>query len=582
MPNDTSSPQLFKSYHQHQTLLFPPSLEDLLPADHLARCISSVVDKLSFDELERSYPGGGAPSYHPKMMLKVFLYAYSQGVFSGRRIAKAAREQVPYMWLSGMQTPDFRSINRFRSTRLQGRFAPLFASLLALLVEERYVTLDAYYVDGTKIEANANKYSYVWRKSVLRHDAGLRTQIEQMLSYVDQTCLEEDARYGDRDLEEVDPPRPIDRNRILDAVERIEQALDESDDPPGPSPDGETEQDSSPKAAPLTGPSVDRQARRQLRTIKRKLFTDALPRLERYTDQLEQLGTRNSMSKTDADATFMRMKDDVLGTGQLKAAYNVQMGTVQQYILGYSVHQNANDSRLLRPHVEGVREQLGQVPSLVADSGYGSEENYAWMEQENIDGYVKYNTFHTEQKRSVREDRFRTENLRYDTQSDCYYCPNDVALCFTKQKRVRTASGYITTVRMYTAEDCTGCGLRETCHKSEGNRCIAIRPRLQRYREEMRERLFSEQGLFHRSQRGVEIEAVFGQLKQNLGFRRFHLRGLPKVEIELGILAMAHNLKKLWSSIQRKRKAAQAHACAKYRFRDVFCCTDLFVPRYAA
>ena len=164
----------FKPYHQHQTTLLPPSLEDLIPDNHLVRVVSDVIDKMQIDSLVKGYKGGGTSSYHPKMMLKVLVYAYTQRIYSSRQIGKSVRENIHYMWLAGQNQPDFRTINRFRSSRLKGTIQNVFTQIVLYLLESGLIEFKDYFLDGTKLEANANKYSFVWAKSTGKYKERLQ------------------------------------------------------------------------------------------------------------------------------------------------------------------------------------------------------------------------------------------------------------------------------------------------------------------------------------------------------------------------------------------------------------------------
>ena len=232
--------------------------------------------------------------------------------------------------------------------------------------------------------------------------------------------------------------------------------------------------------------------------------------------------------------------------GQLKPGYNVQIGTSKQFILGYSIHQKPSDSTLLIPHLEWLRGRFSKLPeALTADAGYGSEENYAWLDDKGVTAYVKYNNFHWEQKKKQRQNPFRVENLPYDNDTDSYQCPAGQRLNYLKTEEQVSANGYVSERRIYEAEECQGCTFREQCHKSKYNRRIQVGVKLQEYRKKARELLLSPEGLNHRSRRPIEPEAVFGQIKANRQFRRFLLRGLDKVRIEFGLVAIAHNLMKI-------------------------------------
>jgi hypothetical protein len=268
--------------------------------------------------------------------------------------------------------------------------------------------------------------------------------------------------------------------------------------------------------------------------------------LDKYEEQEKKMGDRNSISKTDQDATFMRMKEDHMLNGQLKPAYNWQISTQDQYILGYTLHQTTTDTTTLPAHMESLEETLGQMPeTVVADAGYGSEENYEYLEDNEVEAFVKYNYFHVEQSKKWKEDPRRIENLYYNEALDCYYCPMGQVMNFVGESTQTTDNGYKQQKRHYQAQNCNGCPMRGSCHKGKGNRTIEVNPKLLRYKSIARDRLNSERGKKYRSKRPVDVEAVFGIIKNNHNFRRFMLRGIEKVEIEAGLISIAHNLRKL-------------------------------------
>jgi len=232
--------------------------------------------------------------------------------------------------------------------------------------------------------------------------------------------------------------------------------------------------------------------------------------------------------------------------GQLKPGYNWQISTENQYILGYTVHQSPTDTNTLPAHMESLKKNLGKMPDvLVADAGYGSEENYQYLEKNDVEAFVKFNYFHAEQTKKFKSDPFKTENLQYNADDDYYICPSGQKMNFLRDEVYKTDNGFIQARKVYKAQDCVGCSLRSRCHKQKENRMIGVNPKLNRYKEIIRERLLSERGRKYRSQRPVDVEAVFGIIKGNKNYRKFLLRGLVKVEIEAGLLALAHNLGKL-------------------------------------
>ena len=291
--------------------------------------------------------------------------------------------------------------------------------------------------------------------------------------------------------------------------------------------------------------------------------------LKHYEEQEQILGDRNSYSKTDPDATFMRMKEDHMKNGQLKPGYNVQMSSNSQFLTHYTIHPNPTDTLTLKPHLESFEQQYGSLPDqLTADAGYGSEENYAYLEENDIEAFVKHNYFHKESKASFQKKRpFHPNSLHYNEKEDVYICPMGQRMSNIGTFKRKTKSGFEQTLTKYQAQNCQGCPLHTSCHKARTNRIIEVNHPLIRHRKLAREKLTSEEGIKKRKNRPQEIEAVFGILKQNHGFRRLTLRGKKKVEIEVGLHALAHNFRKWAALVLDKPTKAPLFPVAHYQTR---------------
>ena len=269
--------------------------------------------------------------------------------------------------------------------------------------------------------------------------------------------------------------------------------------------------------------------------------------LDKYEQQEQVMGEgRSSYSKTDTDATFMRMKEDHMLNGQLKPAYNVQVSTNNQYIADYSIHQKTTDTNTLATHLEQHEELHGQLPeTITADAGYGSEENYQLLNEKSIIAYVKHNQFDRLQNKNTQSKKpFSTDKLYYNKEKDRYYCPMGQAMENAGTTTRKTSTGFVRTISIYKAKNCEGCPLRGMCHQSKGNRAIEVNHRLNELKRQAEERLLSKEGIRHRKKRCWDVEPVFANIKNNHHFRRFMLRGKEKVAIETGLLALAHNLRK--------------------------------------
>ena len=510
-----------KSDNRKQNLLLPPSLDELVPENHMVRVVDAVIDRLDISDILSTYRGGGNSAFNPKMMLKVLVFAYLSNIYSSRRIEDLLRRDIYFMWLAGMKRPDFRTINYYRGKRLKEGFDAVFTQVVRLLHEEGFVSLKVQYIDGTKIESVANKYTFVWRGSVEKYDARLKAKTEALLRQIEQNHSIESR--------ETPAAEELTAEEVAERVDRIREKVDAA--------------------------NLSKEERKALKQIE----TDAVPRMNRYKEQLETMGSRNSYSKTDPDATFMRMKEDAMLNGQLKPGYNVQISTENQFITNFGIYQRPTDTLTMISYLESFKTRYGmQSEEIVADSGYGSEENYEYMFRNGMTPYVKYNMFHVEQRRGYRNNPFRVSNLFYNPDDDFYVCPMGQKMKFIRQEKRYTASGYQQTVSVYRASRCQGCPLRGQCHKSKRDRQIEVNHSLDDYKARARELLTSEQGLKHRSKRPIEPEAVFGQIKECGRFRRLRLKGLTGAKIDFGLKALAHNLRKL------------AQAWAKSSFFDKF------------
>jgi transposase len=513
------SKPVFKTYSQTQLMLLPPTFDDLIKDNHPVRVVNKVLESLDVGPLLKKYKGGGTSSYHPKMLLKVLVYAYISNIYSSRKIEEACTQNIHFMWLSGMQKPDHNTINRFRSERLRDVLRHIFTQVVQLLAAEGLLSLKELYVDGTKIEAAANRYTFVWGNAIKTSKERIGKQLDELWAYAQKVAADE--------MEAPEPPdfTHIDSEKVKAAIDRIDAALKDN-------------------------PEADKKVKAKLGYAKRHWPAA----LDKYQAQEKILGGRNSYSKTDPDATFMRMKEDHMENGQLKPGYNVQISTSGQYVVDYTLHPNPTDTTTLIPHLDRVKADYGSVPEVVtADAGYGSEENYQYLEDEGIAAYVKYNTFDKDQ--SGKEDQgrpFSPDKLYYNREKDCFICPMGQVMENIGTEGKETRTGFKQVVTKYRAKRCEGCPLRGVCHKGKGERVIEINGNLNRLKGLATERLTSEKGIYHRKRRPWDVEPVFGNVKQNHGFRRFMLRGNKKVEIETALLMLAQNLRKKAAANSRK------------------------------
>ena len=514
---------VFKPYTQDQMWLLPPSLGELIPENHIVRLVNEAIEGMDMSLIVKAYEGGGASNYHPKMLLKALVYGYIEKLYSSRRIEKATKENICFMWLCGMQQPDHNTINRFRKGQLKNTVKDVFAQVLLYLIDKEVVRIEDYYVDGTKIESVANRYTFVWAKNIARYKNGLLEKIANLVEQIEQTNEEAESESV-RDEQGV----PLIQNS-----EDLQSTISK-----------------------LNGQLKDEFGKnKKLKKKVKKLEEEHLKKLQEYENHERKLDGRSSYSKTDKDATFMRMKEDHMKNGQLKPAYNIQMGTSDQFIVNYTIHQTTTDWPVFIPHIQDTAATLSQIGQqlpkrIVTDAGYGSEQNYDYIEGLGIENYIKYPGFFREQKRSFKQNAFHTQNLYFNEIEDFYVCPMGQRLSYRYTKTVKSKLGYESKIKVYQASRCEGCPLRGSCHKAKTNRIVNRNSNLQKHRKIAKENLWSLRGIRLRKQRNFDVEAVFGHLKSNRGFKRFLLRSLPKVTIEFGLLAIAHNIKKWWAVLQ--------------------------------
>lgn len=423
----------FKEYRQNQIMLMPPSLDDKIPQDHLARYISKVVDQLNLKEIEDGYSDLGCHAYHPRMLLKVILYGYSIGIRSSRRMQKESREDLVFMWLAGMQEPDFRTISDFRKDRIKD-IKQLFNQVLGICYELGMVQCGKISIDGTKIEANSSRNKIVFRKKLEKRKANYERKIDEILQEAEDIDAEEDRIYGDKDGYSLE--REYTAEEIREAMKRAREKA-------------------------------------KLERHKEK----ELEKLALVNKQLERMGEdRNSFGTTDKDATLMLMKNDSLGVG-----YNVQMATENQVIVGFGVFQDRADTYLLQPMIAEVEQNLGMIPeAILADKGYCSEKNYEYLSCRGMKAAIPPHTF-----------------------------DYDIA---ARHKGTYTPSQNST---------------------------------YEQYKVNMLDFLETDEGKRLMHKRKWDVEPTFGDIKHNMGFRKLLLRLMPKVKTEIGLISIAHNIKKM-------------------------------------
>jgi transposase len=482
----------------------------MVGVNHPVRVVSEVIDKIDIDIIIKKYKGVGTSSYHPRMLLKLLVYGYLNNIYSSRRLEAAAKENIYFMWVCGMSQPDHHTINRFRSERLRNILKQVFAQIVMMLVDSGHVSLKEIYTDGSKIESAANRYSFVWGKSIRTNRERIKQQLKELWAYTQKVAAEEKDNDTPPDFDK------IDSKMVKETIDKIDAALKDIEKP-------------------------DSKVTQKLKYARKQWPA----KLKQYARQEKILAGRNSYSKTDPGATFMRMKEDYMKNGQLKPGYNVQISTNSQFVVNYSLHPNPTDTKTLIPHLKQHKKLYGTLPQVqIADAGYGSEQNYQYLDKHQIEAYVKPADFDRKQRNNYNPNPFNSDQLKYDADRDIYLCPSGTSMKNIGQRQ-KKEGGILKTYTMYKAKGCRNCPLRSACHKQKGNRIIYINHQGRQLKQKAFDRLKTEQGIVYRKKRPVDVEPVFGNIKYNKNFKRFLLKGINKTEIEWGLLCIAHNLKKI-------------------------------------
>ena len=471
------------------------------------RLVKNIIERIDLTELRKVYSSfGRKATVNPVTMLQIIIFCYSEGIFSSREIEKSCKYDLRIKYLlDGQSPPDHSTINRFRQ-RIINLTPSLLSQIVEILIEEKQIDLSSIYIDGTKIESYANRYSFVWRGSVEKWQEKLRRRIIKHFK-----------------LNKNQSP-----SKVLEVVKIVfnkvsQECIDK-------------------KINFVFGQGKRKhQLQREYEMIK-----DWKSKLEKYQNHLKIMGEhRNSYSKTDHDATFMRMKEDHMRNGQLKPAYNIQLASASGFIIGENVSDHPSDMNTLKSFLNKLLKNYpNKLNKIVADAGYESEENYVFLAEHKLNSYIKPSNYEQLKTRKYKkEDEFR-KSLRYDKTSDKYISQEGKEFIRCTDKYRKRKSGYTTTTKVYRCFNWNKDG-----QKTKG---IYISEKFQKYRKESLENIRSDQGIEERINRSIQAEGAFSKIKSGLNYNRFHHRGKANIISEICLLSMALNLNKLASKIENK------------------------------
>lgn len=503
------------------------NLDYIVEDDHKLKLVLGLTERMNLKFLNSLYSHlGRKPIVDPLTMLQIIIFCYSEGVTSCRKIAKMCKVDTRCIYLlDGQKPPSYSAINDFRS-KLVGSENTILTNMIKQLDEMGFIDLESIYIDGTKIESYANKYTFVWRKNVERYQENIRVKL------VKEFSLDEDITLEDA---------------FTHLIEKFK------------------EQEIICQDIEFVYGSGKRKSQEQKDYEK---YEDWIVKLSEYQEHLTIMGDRNSYSKTDNDATFMRMKDDHMMNGQLKPAYNLQLATASDFIIGAGIFSNPSDMYTLIPFSTKLIEVYeGKIKNLVADSGYESIENYRFLHDRNIEAYIKPSNYEQKKKKKYKNEIGRRENMIYIEEEDAYQCKAGKKLTREKDFYKTRKSGYKDRLRLYKCSECSDCPYNKECikyskKKNPDTKTVRYSPEFDYFRNQSNKRIISDKGIEERLNRSIQAEGVFSKLKDGLSYTRFRHRGKENVLLEMTLMSIAININTLCSKILRGTLSQTKHRLA--------------------
>jgi transposase len=501
----------------------------LIPVDDSVRLLSQMLEGLNYSKLYQAYSiKGRKPAVDPKTMFKVLTYAYMNGIYTSHKIETACRRDINFLWLlAGNKAPDHATVARFRQKYLAESVDDLFYQMVNKLYEMEEIRFENVFIDGTKIEANANRYTFVWKSAVNKNEVKMYEKVKNLVNEINLFEIKDFSVMAGTLIKDI--------NLILDYLKEKTDSL---------------------RIEFVHG--IGKRKTQLQRWIEQ--LDEYNVRQERYNESNRLFQGRNSYSKTDTDATFMHMKDDHMRNSQLKPGYNVQIGVESEYVTGVGIFQDRNDIATLIPMLEKMKENLGRkYTNVITDSGYESEENYLYLEKNSQIPYIKPQTYEIWKKKSFKNDISKRENMIYDEEKDEYTCRNEKKLKKSGITHKTSATGYRSEITLYECESCEGCPYKSKCTKAAGNRKMQVSKTFVEKRKVSYQNIMSGAGILLRVNRSIQVEGAFGVLKNDYNFTRFVTRGKNSVKTEFMLLCFGYNINKLHSKIQSDRCGQHLH-----------------------
>ena len=556
-----------------------------LPDDDPVYTLKKVMEDLDFSGLLANCSDKGRTGYNPIMMYAVVTYANMRGVRSVDRIVELCERDLAFIWLTRGQKPKRDAFYEFKGKKLTSEILDdLNYQFLRRLQKEGLVTLKELFIDGTKIEANANRYTFVWRGTINYHLAVLLDSIE--LTFTRYNTFLQENGYGSKyDIGNA-------QMFVIEGMDKVRSVIEKN---------RKRKLSKHKKLANNTVIEIDNCSPLEILKLQKNLNTIASgegiefiygkgkrkPEIQQLYEELEHLGQRlmgykecfeimgkdrNSYSKTDLEATFMRMKEDHMLNGQLKPAYNVQIAVENYFIVHGYVSNDRTDYNTLIPVLEKHQEAFGSVlEEVTADSGYCSEKNLLYLKEKGIESYIKLQDHEKRKTRAYAEDISKYYNMKVEVFEDeqFYICHDGRELRHIRTE-TKEQDGYTQTLEVYGCADCSGCEHKARClykynaeKDVEKNKVMKINEQWEELREKSHANIQSERGILKRQTRSIQTEGHFGDIKENENFRRFNYRSADKVYKEFMLYAIGRNINKYCRFLNEKLKKFEGKTTEK-------------------
>ena len=556
-----------------------------LPDDDPVYTLKKVMEDLDFSGLLANCSDKGRTGYNPIMMYAVVTYANMRGVRSVDRIVELCERDLAFIWLTRGQKPKRDAFYEFKGKKLTSEILDdLNYQFLRRLQKEGLVTLKELFIDGTKIEANANRYTFVWRGTLNYHLAGLLDSID--LTFTRYNTFLQENGYGQKyDIGNA-------QIFVIEGMDKVRSVIEKN---------RKRKLSKHKKLANNTVIEIDNCSPLEILKLQKNLNTIASgegiefvygkgkrkPEIQQLYEELENLGQRlmgykecfeimgkdrNSYSKTDLEATFMRMKEDHMLNGQLKPAYNVQIAVENYFIVHGYVSNDRTDYNTLIPVLEKHQKAFGSVlEEVTADSGYCSEKNLLYLKEKGIESYIKLQDHEKRKTRAYAEDISKYYNMKVEVFEDeqFYICHDGRELRHIRTE-TKEQNGYTQTFEVYGCADCSGCEHKARClykynaeKDTEKNKIMKINEQWEELREKSHSNIQSERGILKRQTRSIQTEGHFGDIKENENFRRFNYRSTDKVYKEFMLYAIGRNINKYCRFLNEKLKKFEGKTTEK-------------------